>query len=648
MISETRPDEIRARRRFSWMRLVAAFVVTVLLSGMAAGAFLFGLAEVTVGRALPGVSVSGVPIGGLEAAAATSRLREQLPSLSAGSVVLVRGDARQAIPFSELGRDYDYEAIIAEAVAFGRSGSLPDRAFDELRGLTRGHTIGLRVTYDRAAVEAAVARLAPSFEGQPTDASVMVASDGSFVTVPGVAGRIVDQAPLVDAIVEKIATLDTGDVVISVPERDVDPVFTTADADAARLQAERIAAIKLVLSAPAEKDKKPETFAFTPKVVRGWIAFTATSANTIVPTVVTAAASTAVAKLAPKVAKEPKDATFLVGNGRAVGSIPGVNGRALDVAATLRAIDAALGSAPTGSGVTTVPLAVMAVEPKMSTTDAEKVAPLMRALGPKGPDGRPGWTVKYEVSERNFWSKNITTPTLKLNGYVVPPGEVFNFWNAVGDPRGQPGYGPGGAIINGHSQPTGAWAGGICSCSTTLFKAAAWAGLEIIERHNHYYWIQRYYPEGLDATVSLTDGGGGQNMIFRNDTAYPIVIRSSASPGIVHFEIWGVPDGRTTAFSKPAISNYTRASDSVQYTTDLPPGASKRIEFATNGFNASVTRVVKDKDGKVLHEDTFYSHYATVTGVVLVGKAPDAPPDTPPDVPAAPTPTPTPAPTPTP
>jgi vancomycin resistance protein YoaR len=645
MISGTTTDEIPVHRRFSWARLLAAFLVTVLLAGLAAGAFMFGLAEVTVGRALPGVSVAGVSIGGLEPAAATSRLRKELPSLSAGSVVLVRGKSKETITYAELGRDYDYEALISEAVAFGRSGSVPERALDELRGLMRGHAIGLRVAYNRSAVEAAVARIAPRFEVQPIDADVKIADGGAFVTVRGVAGSVVDQGPLVDTIVAQLATLDTGDVTLDVPVRDVEPLFTTAEADAARAQAEQMAANGVALSAPAEKDKKAETFAFSPQAVRGWIAFSATAANTIVPTVVTAAASAAVAKLAAKVAKEPKDATFLVGNGKAVGSVPGVKGRALDVAATLRAIDTALRTAPAGSGPTTVPLSVTPVEPKISSADAAQIAPLMKPLGPKGPDGKYGWTVKYEVSERNYWSKNITIPTLKLNGFVVQPGEMFNFWDAIGEVSYAAGYGDGGAIINGHSQPTGALAGGICSCSTTLFKAAAWAGLEIVERHNHYYWIQRYWPEGLDATVSKTDGGGGQNMRFRNDTAYPIVIRSSASSGIVHFEIWGVPDGRTTTFSKPAISNYTHAGDSVQYTTDLAPGVKKRVEYATNGFNVTVTRTVKDKDGNVLHEDSFYSHYATVTGILLVGKSPDAPPT---DQPAEPTPAPEPTPVPEP
>jgi hypothetical protein len=31
-----------------------------------------------------------------------------------------------------------------------------------------------------------------------------------------------------------------------------------------------------------------------------------------------------------------------------------------------------------------------------------------------------------------------------------------------------------------------------------------------------------------------------------------------------------------------------------------------------------VTRTVKDKAGALVHKETYYSHYATITGIILV------------------------------
>ena len=41
-----------------------------------------------------------------------------------------------------------------------------------------------------------------------------------------------------------------------------------------------------------------------------------------------------------------------------------------------------------------------------------------------------------------------------------------------------------------------------------------------------------------------------------------------------------------------------------------------------DGKDVWVTRTVRDAAGKVIHQETYYSHYARITGVTLVGKAP--------------------------
>ena len=136
---------------------------------------------------------------------------------------------------------------------------------------------------------------------------------------------------------------------------------------------------------------------------------------------------------------------------------------------------------------------------------------------------------------------------------MVQPGQTFSFWDRVGEVSLARGYRMGGAIVGGHTQEGVALAGGICSTSTTLFNAALRAGLKMGERCNHYYYIKRY-PVGLDATVSKTSGGGGQDMTFTNDTDYPILIKSFKTGGSVTFSLYGIPSGRKVTFSKPMIT----------------------------------------------------------------------------------------------
>jgi len=201
---------------------------------------------------------------------------------------------------------------------------------------------------------------------------------------------------------------------------------------------------------------------------------------------------------------------------------------------------------------------------------------------------------------------------------VIAPGATFDFWRDIGPVTVERGYRYGGAIINGKSEPTGAFAGGICSASTTMFNAALRAGLQMGERWNHYYYISRY-PVGLDATV-FADAGRVWSMSYTNDTPYPIIIRSFTGYGIVTFSLYSVPNGRTVSFSTPIITNQIAAHDVVQYTTSLPAGAQQRVEGVYNGFDAQVTRYVRDASGALIHVDTFYSHYHPVNGLLLIGK----------------------------
>ena len=57
----------------------------------------------------------------------------------------------------------------------------------------------------------------------------------------------------------------------------------------------------------------------------------------------------------------------------------------------------------------------------------------------------------------------------------------------------------------------------------------------------------------------------------------------------------------------------------------LSPGTSSVKTRGTDGRKISITRIVKDRAGNVLHEDEFSSEYDPITEVIVVG--PDTPAD---------------------
>jgi hypothetical protein len=90
--------------------------------------------------------------------------------------------------------------------------------------------------------------------------------------------------------------------------------------------------------------------------------------------------------------------------------------------------------------------------------------------------------------------------------------------------------------------------------------------------------------------------------------------------GYVKFEIYSVPTGRKVSFATGQRRNYRSATDTIQYTNSLPSGAAKRIEYPVAGFQVTVVRTVRDKSGKVIHKNTWFSNYARITGITLVGR----------------------------
>jgi len=113
-------------------------------------------------------------------------------------------------------------------------------------------------------------------------------------------------------------------------------------------------------------------------------------------------------------------------------------------------------------------------------------------------------------------------------------------------------------------------------------------------------------------------------MTFRNDMKHPIFIRGirtrSGGTGWVTYEIWGIPEGRRISVSKPSVSNIRQATTTEVPVDTLPKGERNQIEYPSNGMDVSVTRVVRNAGGSILHRDTWISHYTLWNGIIEVGQ----------------------------
>ena len=604
-------------------------LIAALLLGVGA---LYAYDRQFAGRILPGVHVGHVDLSGLTVDDARAELQRAYASLADGRLVLTGAAGEHVITYAEVGRGPDLEAMLTEAIAVGHNGTPVDRAVADARTVVRGVFLEPRVNFDPARLTVRITAVTDSVQTEPIDARVDTNSEGQFQVIAGGAGQKADPAAVIAAFAIALGELDApAQVSAELRLTILDPTTTTDEATAAKAQAERVTApISLVVG--------DERLTINSTDLRRWVTFATTADGAYGPTLDSTPLAKLVKGLAPKVDRAPVNATFTVSVGKVSGVTPGKDGHKLDVPATVAQIQALLSARIAGFAATQVVPTMAVTTPTLTTAEAEAAAPQMQKI----PGGE--WTTYFPISERNGFGANIWIPALAIDGYIVGPHEIFDFWKAVGPITREKGYVDGGAIINGKSEPQGALAGGICSCSTTLFNAALRAGFEMGARRNHFYYISRY-PLGLDATVFISASGAIQTMSWTNDTDYPVLIRGykirTGTRGYVKFELYSVPTGRTVVISDPTVKNVEPATDTTQFTTTLSPGVRQRIEFPVDGKQVWRTVTVYDAAGNVIHNETYYSNYSRITGVTMVG-APSTP--TSPSTAAAATPEPTPAP----
>jgi vancomycin resistance protein YoaR len=594
----------RPRRRARTLFAIA-FVIS-LIAGLAIGAGALYAFDINyTGKVLPGVSVGGVDLSGATPAEASARLKQAFGRFSQGKAVLSGGGLEMAIDYSDVDRRPDIDRMVAEAMAVGRSGNTVERIIHDARTAVHGVNLAPLVLFDQTRLARYVQTYAARLKIEPKDAFVGPTKHG-FAVTEGVEGRLADRLAPTDYLTLALADINAPpEIDVDLAVSPVEPAVTTDEATAAKATADAIAKDIAIVQGK-------EKWTVAAATVRSWISFQTGADGKYAPVVDPTALNEAVAAVAKSVEKKPSNASFRFSGGRITGVVAGKNGRALDVETTATRVADLLRARATGAADAPVAPAMTVLTPSLTTEQAKAFAPKMRPIS--------SFSIYYWVIVNNHWGGNIEAPATKINGTVVPAGGIFDFWQVVGDLRKLPGAGPGNAIEGGKITVTGAFGGGICTTSTTLFNAAFRAGMVPMARQNHNEFINRY-PPGLDATVWIV-GGTKQTMSFKNDTQYPIMITrtitNDGSKRWITFKIWSVPNGRTYKISNLVIHHGPRAIDTVEHDRTKPVGYRFRNNAPADGAKVWVTVSIYDH-GKLHWTKRYYSNYPAVNGVLVVG-----------------------------
>jgi len=542
-------------------------------------------------RVFAGVEAAGVVVGGLSLDEATAKIAAQTQNITPPRLILKAGDKTLEVSAAELGWKPDARATAERAFAKGRD------SFAERVAALRGQVqIPLVPMVDQAALEKRLQAIARSLEYAPINARV-VFKGGQYMVTPERAGLKLD----IQSAIETYIKYPKQTVLEFFPKNLTPSVTASMLEPVARKANELLRPISLVYAEPR--------MAGGGRVHQRHLQVSQVAALLSVQEEVRikpAALGKILAQMATRHNRLPVDARYALNPEGQLVVRPEVGGWKMNQSETRKRLELEL----LRPDVSEFALTVVPKAAQVRAADLPKVENLQLLAEA---------TTYYSGSAADRIA-NVHAAAHNLDGYVVPAGGIFNFNAAIGSISLENGFKE-ALIISGGRTIKGV-GGGVCQVSTTAFRALYQAGLSILERNQHAYRV-RWYDNivGFDAAVYQPY----LNLRAGNDTPGPLVFRSTVTRTTHTVRIYGIPDGRRIAVSKPTILSRT-PHPPAQYIVEpsLRPGQVKQVDWAVDGLRTRITRTITRPDGRV-EVDVLNSNFRPWRAVYQIGPQPVVP-----------------------
>jgi len=603
------------RRTTYWITQLVIFMAYVLAINVLAASLAVLVYEWRhQDRIYPGVTVLDLDLGGLGLNEATALLDSQFNPYQGEQLTLRYGQQTSASPVepswqvsaSDLGVSVDAAATAVSAYAVGRGAQLWDNLQEQAQALRYGRVVQPILKFDTGAATVFLGQLAREVNRPVRDADLTVDGLHAAVTSSQV-GLDVDQAATYQLLLERIASFSGGEVELVVRET---PPFI---ADVSETQA----LVETMVSSPLVLSPNFEAQGALVEDLESWTLSREAISNMLIIRQVKEDDGQAkltveldqeklgayVENLADQIEQFPENARFDFDapTGVLTPTVHSREGRALDTAETMQLINAQV--------VTTnreITLPILAVRPQVADDDGPNLG--IVELVSEG-------TTSFKGSSAGR-AQNIQIAASKFHGLVIPPDQTFSFNEHLGEVSAETGYEE--SVIIFGDRTRGGIGGGVCQVSTTAFRAAFWGGYSILERSPHGFRVRWYEPPvGLDATVYAPV----VDLKFLNDTPYHLLIETEANlqTGVLSFRFYSTKTGRTVEMEGPLEENVIPHGPPV-YEDDptLPEGTTKQVEWARDGVDVTLYRIIKEGD-EVISREKFFSRYRPWQDVYLVG-----------------------------
>lgn len=591
-------------------RALVAFGLGLMLFMFLIIAAVTGYQVAYAGIIFPGVSISGVDLSGLTPNQAASLLNQHLDYPQNGRIVFQDRDQIWQIIPSDLGLQLDAYNSAQAAYAVGRGGDLISNLGAQFNAWYSGADYPPLMLYDERVAEAYLTMISDQINRPTIEASIGLS--GLDVNIqPGQIGRSLNIPETLRLLENQMQSFSDG----MIPLEIVDTPPAIMDASPTAELARRILSEPLNLTLPNPVEGDPTSWTFSQDEIAALLSFTVNqdqdSSNFSI-SLDPQQLRPFLERIAPQLARNPSNARFIFNDDTRELEVirPAVIGRYLDIEKSIQFINQGL-----LAGEHTIPLEVVAIQP---------------AVGNDATAAGLGITELVSVSSSFFRGsstsriQNIQTASAEFHGLLVPPWTTFSMAENMREVSLDNGYAEALIIYGGRTiEGVG---GGVCQVSTTLFRTAFFGGYPIDERHSHAYRVG-YYEQtsngndpslaGLDATVYVPV----VDLKFTNNTPNWLLMETYVNPsnGKLTWKFYSTSDNRSVDWSTTGPRNVVEPpKPRYEENPDLSRGQIKQVDWEAEGADITVTRVVY-KDGVVLFEDSFSTHYEPWQAVYQYG-----------------------------
>lgn len=542
----------------------------------------------------PGVTFLGQSIGNQDVTTAHQTIKKLIDEASPSAVLVIK--ANEQIWYLELA-DFQYQPEITARKAWqiGRHANVLKNLQQKLQAWTNGTNLTLDYSLNQETLSQQVDQIANQVFIPIIEPAIKITDQKQIEIEPGEEGLSLNKKKLILTISSQLANLSFES--IDLPLIKTSPDLTEEQINQTQSRAEKFLNKKLILTAEEmtwelNDEQLVQLLSFTndydQKKIASWSA-----------------------ELASAINRSPQNAAFEFKEGRVIQFRAAKKGISLEQEKTVDLIIRSFAELETEKETITTQLPVVTTPPQISIAEVNTLG--IQELVGKG--------VSYFRGSISSRIHNIQLASSKLNGLIIPPGEVFSFNQSLGDVSPTTGFKQAYIIKEGRTVLGDG--GGVCQVSTTFFRAILDAGLPIAERRAHAYRVSYYEQNsqvGLDATVYDPTA----DLKFKNDTPAHLLIQAYVDTKNykLTFELYGTHDGRIVTISKSRIwDQVPPPPDLYQDDPTLPQGQIKQIDWKAWGAKVAFDYKVK-RDSEILQERTFYSAYRPWQAIFLRGTKP--------------------------